>query len=139
MQSAVSVSFYKPEFGDFLYAPIDGEPDSMTLSVLSALARLNIDPWLEAAALTELPTESAAHRFALLLAQLPGSLRSDEDCEAIAARLTKLLPRNSRSFADTETNQNIGQPGELKLLFGVRPIYLGLAIAFLIVMAIFGI
>jgi hypothetical protein len=130
MQSAISVSFYKPEFGDFLYAPIDGEANGTTLSVLSALARLNIDPWLEAAALTALPTESAAHRLALLLARLPGSLRSVEDCEAIASRLAKLLPRNSKRHDATVANQATGQPGAPRFKFGVHLIYLALVIAF---------
>jgi hypothetical protein len=38
-----------PEFENFLFAPIGEDSNGMVLSVLSALARLDIDPWQEAA------------------------------------------------------------------------------------------
>ena len=44
MTPATSVSFIRPEFGDFLYAPIGEDRNEMPLSVLSALARLGVDP-----------------------------------------------------------------------------------------------
>jgi hypothetical protein len=44
----------------------------MPLSVLSALARLNLDPWHEAAELSDLPKDTAAQRLAALIALLPG-------------------------------------------------------------------
>jgi hypothetical protein len=53
MTPAASVLFVGSEFNDFLYAPIGVERNEMPLSVLSALARLNIDPWGEAAELSE--------------------------------------------------------------------------------------
>ena len=59
MTPAVSVSFFRPEFDDFLYAAIDTDKDEMPLSVLSALARLNVDPWEEAAELSELSKDSS--------------------------------------------------------------------------------
>lgn len=59
---AVSVSFFGSEFNDFLYAPIGGAGNEMPLSVLSALARLNLDPWKEAAELSDLPK----HRHAAI-------------------------------------------------------------------------
>ena len=58
MMPGASVSFFRPEFDDFLYAAIGSDKDEMPLSVLSALARLNIDPWEEAAELSELPKSS---------------------------------------------------------------------------------
>ena len=54
MTPATSVSFFRPEFDDFLYAPVGADSNEMPLSVLSALARLNVDPWEEAAELTPL-------------------------------------------------------------------------------------
>ena len=36
------------EFQAFLYAPIGEEENGTTLSVLSALARLGLDPWKQA-------------------------------------------------------------------------------------------
>jgi hypothetical protein len=55
MTPATSVSFFRSEFDDFLYAAIGADRNESPLSVLSALARLNLDPWQEAAELSELP------------------------------------------------------------------------------------
>ena len=65
----------------------------MLLSVLSALARLNIDPWQEAAKLAALPGETATHRLASLIAELPEPSPPHPDPVTIAARLIALLPR----------------------------------------------
>jgi hypothetical protein len=69
---ATSISFFRPEFDDFLYAPIGADGGEMPLSVLSALARLDLDPWQEAAELSELPKGTATQRLAALIARLPG-------------------------------------------------------------------
>ena len=50
MTSAVSAFGRKSEFDSFLCAPIGEERNGMLLSVLSALARLDVDPWQEATA-----------------------------------------------------------------------------------------
>jgi len=55
MSSSASVSVLGTEFDDFLFAPIGEDRNDMPLSVLSALARLDIDPWQEADKLARLP------------------------------------------------------------------------------------
>jgi hypothetical protein len=95
--AAASVSFFKPEFGDFLYAAIAADRNEMPLTVLSALSRLDVDPWKEAAELSELPKDAATQRLASLIARLPGGRWSVADSKAIADRLIELLPRRSRS------------------------------------------
>ena len=97
MTAAASVSFFKPEFGDFLYAAIAADRNEMPLTVLSALSRLDVDPWKEAAELSELPKDAATQRLASLIARLPGGRWSVADSKAIADRLIELLPRRSRS------------------------------------------
>ncbi len=97
MTPAASVSFFRPEFDNFLYAPIAFDRDEMPLSVLSALARLNVDPWKEAAELSELPKTTAAQRLASLIAQLPGGRWTQADSRTIADRLIELLPRRDSS------------------------------------------
>lgn len=69
----------------------------MPLSVLSALARLNIHPWQEAAELSELPKDAATQRLASLIARLPTPRWTQADSTAIANRLIQLLPRRSSS------------------------------------------
>jgi hypothetical protein len=95
MTAAASVSFFRPEFDDFLYAPIGADGNEMPLTVLSALTRLDIDPWEEAAELSELPKDTATQRLALLIARLPGVPWAQADLKAIADRLIELLPRRS--------------------------------------------
>jgi hypothetical protein len=94
-----SVSFFRPEFDDFLYAPIGADRNEMPLSVLSALARLDVDPWEEAAELSELPKDTATQKLASLIARLPGGQWAQADSRAIADRLIELLPRRSSSKA----------------------------------------
>jgi hypothetical protein len=93
---ATSISFVRPELDDFLHSPIGMEKNEMPLSVLSALARLGLDPWEEAAELSELPRDRAAQRLAMLIVRLPGGQWAQEDAGAIASRLTELLPSRSR-------------------------------------------
>ncbi len=95
------------EFDDFLYAPIAEESNGMTLSVLSALARQDVDPWEEAAMLTRLPGETAIRKLAALIAALPNGLAVRIDPESVAVRLVALLPgrpvHESRSRAASAT------------------------------------
>jgi hypothetical protein len=99
MTPAASVFFVGSEFNDFLYAPIGSERNEMPLSVLSALARLDLDPWKEAAELSELPKDTATQRLATLIARLPGGRWAQADSGAIADRLIELLPRRGSSKA----------------------------------------
>lgn len=60
----------------------------MTLSVLSALARLDIDPWREARSLARMPREAAVERLTALINALPRVAAGG----ARAADLVALLP-----------------------------------------------
>jgi hypothetical protein len=64
----------------------------MTLSVLSVLARLGMDPWQEAARLAQMPRTAAVEGLARIIAAMPSGLWSLPDATAIAARLVALLP-----------------------------------------------
>jgi hypothetical protein len=90
-----SASYQRSQLDDFLLAPIGCEQNGMTLTVLSALARQDIDPWREAASLAEMPRESAALRMSSLIAELPEKPSGRLDPEAIAARLVAHLPHQS--------------------------------------------
>ena len=90
---AVSVSFFRPEFDNFLQATLGVGSNGMSLSVLSALARLDVDPWAEAAELAELPSDTARLKFAALIARLPEGSWKPGGSSANSARLIELLPR----------------------------------------------
>jgi hypothetical protein len=95
---AVSVSFVRPEFGDFLYAAIGADRNEMPLTVLTALSRPDVDPWKEAAELSELPKDTATQRLTSLIARLPGGPWA-RDASAIADRLIELLPHRGSTDA----------------------------------------
>lgn len=80
------------EFNDFLFAPIGEDKNGMLVSVLSGLARSDVDPWQEAAKLAQLPAETATKELAGLIGALPDRAASYPDPRTIAARLIALLP-----------------------------------------------
>jgi hypothetical protein len=82
------------EFDDFLFAPIGEDRNGTTLSVLSALARFDVDPWQETASLARMPKETATERLAALIAATPMDLATGLSAAAIAARLIALLPQS---------------------------------------------
>jgi hypothetical protein len=81
------------EFDDFLFSSIGEDSNGMLLSVVSALARLDVDPWQEAANLAQLPGTTAARRLASLIASLPDRPSTQLDPGTNAARLIARLPR----------------------------------------------
>ncbi len=93
MAVSVSPSELGTEFNNFLFAPIGDDEKGMLVSVLSALARLNLDPWAEAADLARLPKETATRRLASLIAKLPQGALDHLDLSAASVRLIALLPR----------------------------------------------
>lgn len=85
------------EFDAFLFADVGQDGNDMTISVMSALARMEMDPRHEAARLARLPVDAAVKRLAALIAALPDSSTFRPDSGAIAtiaARLVSLLPRS---------------------------------------------
>jgi hypothetical protein len=95
MKRAVWATSLGSEFDNFLFAPVRVEGNGMLLSVISALARLDLDPWQEATRLAGLPEEAATQRLTLLIAALPEGLSAHLAPGAIAARLIALLPRSA--------------------------------------------
>jgi hypothetical protein len=93
MTRLASFSTLGSQFDNFLFSPIGQDRNDTPLSVLSALARLDIDPWQEAAELARLPPETATQRLASSIAALPDTWLAHLEFGAIAARLVALLPR----------------------------------------------
>jgi hypothetical protein len=108
MARSASFSQLGSEFDAFLFSSIGEERNGMLLSVLSALARLNVDPWQEAAKLALLPGETATQRLAALIAALPDGQSAYRDPRTIAARLIALLPRRAeRDTPRRETSRGV--------------------------------
>lgn len=82
------------EFNDFLFAFVGEEKSGIQLTVLSALARLGLDPWREAARLSELTKEAATSALAATIAALPEGNWKASDSRSIAVRLMDRLPKH---------------------------------------------
>ncbi len=90
--SAFTIPRLGCEFDRFLYASVGEDSDGMPLTVLSALARVDVDPWEEASKLTHLPKKRAVTRLALLLGAVRNVPAVGLDPAHIAAALITLLP-----------------------------------------------
>jgi len=80
------------EFNAFLFASVGEEKSGLPLTVLSALTRLGVDPWGEAARLAGLPKEKATQALATAIALLPEGDWKASDSWVIATRLVTQLP-----------------------------------------------
>jgi hypothetical protein len=96
MIRTASPSSLGSQFDAFLFAPVRADGNGALLNVLSALARLDLDAWKEAANLSQLPGDAAIRRLASLIAALLGETSEPKDCGMIAARLIALLPHPAR-------------------------------------------
>jgi hypothetical protein len=84
-------------FDRFLFAPLD-EDGETPLSVLSVLARQDLDAWQEAARLDQLPRDSAVAAFASMIRQANGPRWSHSEASTVAAGLVRLLPSHDASL-----------------------------------------
>ena len=71
----------------------------MQLSVVSALARMDIDPWEEATRLAAMPKAIAERTLVSILDRVLGKNRSLSETEVVATRLVQLLPHRDEDGA----------------------------------------
>jgi hypothetical protein len=103
------------EFDNFLFAHIDSDRNGKVLSVLSMLARLDVDPRQEAAKLARMPSALAIEQLTSLIASLPDPdpPLAHRDPSTVAARLAALLPRSVKSnvsFKGTLSGAGVADP-----------------------------
>ena len=109
------------QFDDFLFAAIGDDLNGMPLSVVSVLARADLDPWQEAAILAALPEELATQRLTAVLAGLPERTLQRTSPAGTAVRLIALLP--SRTNANTRlTAQKLGATSAVDRRTPLNPI-----------------
>jgi hypothetical protein len=95
MESAVAKSPLGSEFDAFLFAPLGEDRNGLPLSVISHLARMNLDPWQEAGDLATLPAEAAARRLAVSLETLTDPMLRPADSRTVVLNLLALLPHRT--------------------------------------------
>jgi hypothetical protein len=89
------LSRLESQYDAFLFASLC-QDDEMTLSVLSVLARHDVDPWDEAARLTQLSRKQAINSLASKIWKLNGERWSPSEANILAVCLIELLPSHSR-------------------------------------------
>jgi hypothetical protein len=102
-------SLINSKLNEFLHAPIGEEESGTGLTVLSALARLALDPWGEAARLSALPKAAAAQALASMIARLPSGRWGSSDVPTIAARLVQLLPERLPAAPSGRSENTAGE------------------------------
>jgi hypothetical protein len=106
----------QPDFDKFLFATVGDETEGVPLSVVSALARLGLDPWEEAGRLSSLSHREAVEQLARLIAELPGSSRHRDEARKISRGLIGLLP--TREVSRVVSQIQIRPPFSLRSLPG---------------------
>jgi hypothetical protein len=90
------LSVLESQYDAFLFAPVC-ETDEMTLSVLSLLARQDVDPWQEAARLAQLSKPQAINSLATTIWKSNGERWSASEASILAVRLIDFLPSHGRA------------------------------------------
>jgi hypothetical protein len=112
------------QYDAFLFASVC-ETDEMTLSVLSVLARHDVDPWQEAARLAQLSKDQAVNSLASRIWKSNSERWSASEATTLAARLIELLPSRGRP----SSNQLWVDDGNARLTFWVVAGLLSMSIA----------
>ena len=89
------LSRLESQYDAFLFASLY-ETEEMTLSVLSVLARQDIDPWQEAARLTQLSRDQAINSLASKIWKSDSERWSPSEAGTLAVRLIDLLPSHGQ-------------------------------------------
>jgi hypothetical protein len=83
------------EYDAFLFAPLGEDRNGLPLSVISLLARMNLDPWQEAGDLATLPAEAAATRLSVSLDTLTDPILRQANSRTVVLSLLALLPHRA--------------------------------------------
>ena len=87
----------------FLFAEVGTEQNGSTLTVLSILARLGNDPWVQAAEWAKMPNATSVDCLTKSILRMPLCGLAYVEARATATRLVMLLPRQTRQIASSAT------------------------------------
>ena len=119
MNNRALASIPSPECEDFLLAVIDEAPNGTQLTVLSALAQANVDPWEEAVRLSAMSKVTAEKTLVSMFDRIPGRNWSPSEEATIAARLVKLLPPRSGGMEISNDDHRGSQCATIACLVGL--------------------
>lgn len=84
-----------PRYAAFLYSAVGEDQRGASVTVLSMLARLGVDPWREASELARLPTDGARRRLSALMARFVDVPSAVPACSEDVSRLLAGLPHEA--------------------------------------------
>ncbi|MCB1418694.1 MAG: hypothetical protein KDJ74_06715 [Notoacmeibacter sp.] len=118
------LSPHLPEFDRFLHASVGEDRNGYSVTVLSTLARLGLDPWNETAELVSLGHVGARERLGKLLARFRDVPALASDHGRIARDLSELLPEGPTSGALQRAASTVadGRPGTSGAIWAVLAI-----------------
>ena len=114
-------SLGRSEYNAFLFAAVGEEKTGMQLTVQTALIRLGIDPWQEAARLSDLSKAAAVQALTAVMARLPEGDWNAAALPAIAARLVGNLPGRTATPAAPPTQGQALWPALRPAALVLRP------------------
>lgn len=125
---------HPPEFERFLYAPVGMDRNGYAVTVLSTLARLDLDPWKETAELVTLGRDAARTRLGLLLSRFRDVPALGSDHGKVARELSLLLPNSPprRSLKQAGATSASDRPASTGAVWTI------LAIALVLLQMLFG-
>ena len=94
-------------YDDFLYAPVGEDRNGACLTVLSMLARRNVDPWEEAADLSRLPRDSARQKLVSMITASSDQPSATAELRAVADRVVAVR-RNRANLGDHVAGHRLG-------------------------------
>jgi hypothetical protein len=115
---------HPPEFERFLYASVGEDRNGYVVTVLSAFARLGLDPWAETADLAALGRDAARSRLGKLLARFRDVPALACDHGRVARDLSQLLPecRSPDAVKRAASSVAAGHPGMSGVIWTVLAI-----------------
>ncbi|HVJ54939.1 MAG TPA: hypothetical protein VM689_20940 [Aliidongia sp.] len=93
-----AVSDLPDEYDKFLFANIGEQKNGAPLSIVTAFARLELDPWDEAARLAKMPAASAAAALGLIITNM-SDFAGAAEIPKLSAQLIELLPKRNLEIA----------------------------------------
>lgn len=129
MADSPSLNPHPREFEQFLYASVGEDRNGFSVTVLSTLARLDLDPWTETANLVSLGREGARVRLGALLARFLDVPALASDHGRVARDLSQLLPdaqasRALKQAAASLTDSRTGANGAIWVGLAVVLVFL---------------
>ncbi len=122
------VAFLGAEFNNFLFATAAEDSNGEAVTVLSALARLDMDPWAEAAKLRDLPKDSAVQRLAGVITPL--STGTPAEARKTAAKLVGLLPSATPTIIPSHiTSAKLPDIANLRSILAVLLIFMAVMLS----------